>query len=118
MLKIVATAVVLGLASAGAVLHLTLVDSFPREDAVLNERPREILLKFNERPDSTRRGISLRGPEGAVKLGAVRSTDDTLAFAAAVEGPMGAGQYTVSWLAAAPDHAAIRGRFRFTLQAR
>lgn len=95
-------------------LHLTLVDSNPREGATVSEAPGEILLKFNERLDPERRAIALRGPAGTVTVGAVR-TVDTLSFAVPVTGAMGPGSYTVSWMAGAPDHATIRGRYSFVV---
>lgn len=100
-------------APATAVRHLTLVDSSPKSGAVLAASPREVLLSFNERLDTTRRAISMRGPAGAVAMGPVRSVADTLAFAASVTGALAPGEYTVSWLAGAPGHASIRGRYRF-----
>jgi methionine-rich copper-binding protein CopC len=97
-----------------AVRHLTLVDSNPREGATVAEAPKEIVLEFNEGLDFERRVVSLRGAAGPVSVGAVRS-DDSTSFAVAVTGPMAPGAYTVSWLAGAPDHATIRGRYTFTL---
>ena len=116
IIKIFAAAAATGVIALGASLHLTLVDSAPRDGAQLTEPPAEVLLKFNERPDTARRGISLRGPNGAVKMRPVRSVRDTLAFAATIEGALAPGQYTVSWLAAAPDHEPVRGRYRFTIE--
>lgn len=111
------------LLAAGAILpvtgarHLTLVDSTPREGATAAAPPREILLKFNEALDPARRAIALRGPAGAVAVGPVRTVDST-AFAVGITGSMAPGEYTVSWLAGAPDHATIRGRFSFTIAPR
>ena len=96
-------------------LHLTLVDSSPREDAVLAEPPREIVLKFNESLDPERRAVSLRGPAGPVAMGPVRSVADTLAFAANINATLAPGTYTVSWLAASPNDPTIRGRYSFSV---
>jgi len=95
--------------------HLTLVDSNPKEGAALAAAPTEIVLKFNEGLDPARRAISLRGPAGAVTMGPVRSLPDTMAFAASITGMVAPGEYTVSWLAGAPAHASIRGRYTFTV---
>ncbi|MFN2315407.1 MAG: copper resistance protein CopC [Gemmatimonadales bacterium] len=118
MLKIgMLVALVASLTTSGpAVRHLTLVDSSPKKDAVLTTATTEIVLTFNEGLDPARRAISLRGPSGAVTMGPVRSVPDTLAFAASITGPMPAGVYTVSWLAGAPAHASIRGRYTFTVK--
>lgn len=103
-------------APASSVLHLMLVDSSPRPGAVLAASPREVLLTFNERLDTTRRAISMRGPAGAVAMGPVRSVADTLSFAASIMATLPPGEYTVSWLAGAPAHATVRGRFSFTIR--
>jgi methionine-rich copper-binding protein CopC len=96
-----------------AARHLTQVDSNPREDPIVATAPPEIVLKFNERLDTMRRAISMRGPAGAVAMGPVRAVADTLAFAASITGTLAPGEYTVSWLAGAPAHASIRGRYTF-----
>jgi len=119
MIKIAILAILLTGISSPALprMHLTLVESSPKAGAVLTTSPAEVVLKFNERLDATRRAITIRGPAGAVAVGPVRSVADTLAFAASIPAALPAGEYTVSWLAAAPDHAAIRGRFTFKVGA-
>lgn len=102
-------------APATAVRHLTLVDSSPKSGAVLTASPREVLLTFNERLDTTRRAITVRGPSGPVAMGPVHAVADTLGFAASVTGTLTPGEYTVSWLAGAPGHGTIRGRYSFTV---
>ncbi len=104
-----------GVALPGAARHLTLVDSNPKEGATVTVAPKEILLKFNEGLDPARRAISVRGPSGPVEMGPVRSVPDTMAFAASITGTLAPGAYTVSWLAGAPGHASIRGRYSFTV---
>lgn len=108
------------LAAPAATLHLTLVDSTPKPDAVLTMPPRQIVLRFNERLDTMRRAISLRGPAGAVALGRVQAAPDTMSMSAAILDSLPPGEYTISWLAAgaAEGHAPIRGRQRFTLMLR
>lgn len=78
--------------------------------------PGGLLLSFNEGLDPARRVTSLRGPSGPVAMGPVRSVSDTQAFAASITGPLVPGAYTVSWLAGAPAHASIRGRYTFTVK--
>jgi len=116
MLKLGLVALALtGFALPGAARHLTLVDSNPKEGAVVAVAPREIVLKFNEKLDPARRAIALRGPSGPVEMGPVRSVPDTMAFAASITATLAPGEYTVSWLAGAPAHASIRGRYSFTV---
>jgi methionine-rich copper-binding protein CopC len=99
---------------AAATYHLDLVDTRPRENATVAESPAEIWLLFNHVPDVSRSGISLRGPAGAVELGAVEASD-SLALRAAVTETLSPGEYTVSWMAAAEGERAVRGRYRFTV---
>lgn len=117
MLKLSLVLIALGGHAAGAasVRHLTLVKSSPAAAATLTESPREVVLTFNERLDPARRAISMRGPSGAVPMEAVRAVADTLAFAATIPGTLMPGSYTVSWLAGAPGHGTVRGRFTFTV---
>lgn len=118
MLKLsLLTLVLTGFAFPSAARHLTLVDSSPKEGATVATAPTEIVLKFNERLDPARRAISLRGPAGAVTMGPVRSVADTMAFAASITGTVTPGEYTVSWLAASPGHASLRGRYTFSVKA-
>jgi methionine-rich copper-binding protein CopC len=107
-------AVSLSLLGAGY-WHLTLVDSRPREDAVVTESPTEIWLRFNQQPDVEQSGISIRGPGGAVKLEKVRLAD-SLSLSAKVLDSLEPGDYTVSWLAAPHDDHGIRGRYKFTVE--
>jgi len=120
MLKSTLVLLLVSAAAATAPLHLTLVDSSPRADAVLSTPPREIVLKFNEPLDTVRRAIALRGPAGAVGLGPVRAGGEGKSMSAAIQDSLPAGAYTISWLAAgaAPGHAPIRGRQQFTVTPR
>jgi len=119
MLKLAAAFLLLaGVALPAASLrHLTLVDSTPREGAVVTDAPKEIRLKFNEALDSARRAVSLRGPAGPVAVEPVR-TIDSLSFAVGIKGVLSPGRYTVSWIAGAPAHSSIRGRFAFDVAGR
>ena len=114
--------ILVGLIASGAALasarpmHLTLVDSRPRDDAVVTEPPTQIWLRFNEPVDLARCGISVRGPGGGVRLGPV-ALDDSVSITAAVLESLEPGEYTVSWLAAAPDDHPVRGRYSFTVEA-
>jgi methionine-rich copper-binding protein CopC len=99
---------------AAGSFHLTLVDSRPRQDAVVAESPPEIWLLFNEPPDLSRCGISVRGPAGTVELAPLEAPD-SLAISAKIRGELAPGEYTVAWLATSLDDHSIRGRYRFTI---
>ena len=110
----------LGLLAASAVLigassfHLTLIDSKPREDAVVAESPSEIWLRFNEALDVTKCGIGVRGPNGTVELAKVTLTD-SVSMSAEIPTPLPPGEYTVSWLGTPLADHAVRGRYKFTV---
>jgi len=94
--------------------HLTLIDSKPREDAVVAESPSEIWLRFNEALDVTKCGIGVRGPNGAVELTKVTLTD-SVSMSAKILAPLAPGEYTVSWLGTPLNDHAVRGRYKFTV---
>ena len=110
----------IGLVAASMVLsgaisfHLTLIDSKPREDAVVAESPSEIWLRFNEALDVTKCGIGVRGPDGAVELAKVALTD-SVSMSAKIPAALPPGEYTVSWLGTPLDDHAVRGRYKFTV---
>ena len=110
----------LGLLAASAVLigassfHLTLIDSKPREDAVVAESPSEIWLRFNQALDVTKCGIGVRGPNGTVELAKVTLTD-SVSMSAEIPTPLPPGEYTVSWLGTPLADHAVRGRYKFTV---
>jgi copper transport protein len=107
---VVASTVLIGASS----FHLTLIDSKPREDAVVAESPSEIWLRFNQALDVTKCGIGVRGPKGAVELAKVTLTD-SVSMSANIPAALPPGEYTVSWLGTPLDDHAVRGRYKFTV---
>ena len=77
--------------------HLTLIDSKPKEDAVMAESPSEIWLRFNQPLDVAKCGVGVRGPNGAVELAKVVLTD-SLSMSAKIPTALPPGEYTASWL--------------------
>jgi methionine-rich copper-binding protein CopC len=115
-LGITLTLVAASLASAGAAyVHLTLIDSRPKEASVIAESPPEIWLRFNQRLDLSKSSIAMRGPGGAVKLDKPVAPD-SLAMSAKLKESLGPGEYTVSWLATPYEDHAVRGRYKFTVR--
>jgi methionine-rich copper-binding protein CopC len=98
-----------------APVHLTLIDSNPKEDALLAESPDQIWLRFNESLDVAKCGIGVRGPEGAVELAKVELVD-SVSISAKVLSPLSPGQYTVSWLGTPVNDHAVRGRYKFSVE--
>jgi copper resistance protein C len=98
--------------------HLELLSSDPQKDQSIARPPIDIALVFSESVDSARTTVTLDGPSGKVELGPVRLQDEALVVLAKVTGRVGAGIYTVSWVAAAPEMDPVKGSFRFTVRSR
>lgn len=103
------------LLAASAPLHLELVDSHPKADAVVEEPPTEIWLRFSVEPDMEQTSFSVRGPSGAVELGEIAKGEGPEVIRAALVEPMGDGEYTLSWVGAPADDHPVRGRYTFTI---
>lgn len=102
-------------ALAWTAFHLDIVDSYPKPDQTLEGPPAEVWLEFSTAPDQMRSSFSVRGPAGAVELGAVAAGATPKILRADVKGPLAPGSYTVSWVGAPPGDHAVRGRFAFTV---
>lgn len=101
---------------AWTTFHLDLVDSLPKEDQVLEEAPEVVWLEFSAAPDMSRSSFSIRGPEGGVELGDIKTGEKEEVIQARVVGEMPAGTYTLSWVGAPMDDHTVRGRFEFTVE--
>ena len=111
-LALVATSLTL---SGATYVHLTLVDSRPKEASVIAESPSEIWLRFNQRLDISKSSIAVRGPGGAVELEKPLAPD-SLALSAKLLESLAPGDYTFSWLATPYEDHAVRGRYKFTVE--
>ena len=100
---------------ASGPLHIEVTASFPDEDQELSAPPTEIWLQFSVVPDMEQTSFSVRGPEGSVELGEIEVGEDPTVIKAEVSAPIGSGAYTVSWVGAAPDDHAERGRYAFSI---
>jgi methionine-rich copper-binding protein CopC len=101
--------------SATLLAHMKLARSVPAQGATLNARPASVQIWFTEAPDPKLTKITVQGSAGPIKLGAVRVESDKSA-AAAVEGDMPDGAYTVNWQSAGNDGHVQKGSFTFTLR--
>ena len=119
--RALATAVVLSsavLLMGWTTFHIELNASFPDEDQALTEAPEEVWLEFSVPVDMERSSFSIRGEDGSVDLAEISAGDSPEFLRADVDGSLAAGTYTVSWVAAPLDDHAVRGRFKFSVQAR
>jgi len=105
------------LTPAWARAHGILKSSVPAAGAHLGVAPTGLRLTFTESPELTFTTITLRAPDGsAVALGAVQVVRDSRrAVAAAIQGALAAGTYTVEWKTAGADGHPVTGRFDFTI---
>lgn len=100
--------------SATVFAHMKLSKSMPAPNST-GAKPAKIQIWYTQKPDQAVSRITLSGPSGAVKLGAVTVGADK-SMSAAVEGAMGDGAYTVSWQTAGDDGHLQKGEFSFTVR--
>lgn len=95
--------------------HMKLSRTLPAADATVAAAPAQLQAWFTQAPDPKVSRLSLEGPSGPVKLGAIRVADDK-SIAAPIEGTLADGAYTVSWQAAGDDGHIQKGSFKFTVR--
>ena len=96
--------------------HGELRSSQPEGGAHLAVAPRELRLVFNERVELAIARIVLRGPDSAlVQLSIIRHGESASVLLADVLGPLGPGNYTVTWQIVGRDGHPVRGSFRFNI---
>jgi len=116
MSRRVLSVMAVGLALSSTVLaHMALSKSLPAKDAVVASKPARVQLWFSQGPDLAVSKLTLTGPSGAVKLGALAADADK-SLAAAVEGETPDGAYTVAWQAAGDDGHVQKGQFAFSVR--
>lgn len=101
--------------SVTVLAHLKLTKSLPAADAVVAARPAKVQVWFTETPDKAVSRISLTGPSGEVKLGALAIEADK-SISATVDGPTPDGSYKVSWQAAGDDGHQQKGEYSFSVR--
>jgi copper transport protein len=104
--------------AAPAVAHSTLVATEPRRDAIVEQSPDQVLLRFDERVE-TALG-SIRVYDGAGKrVDAERLTRPAPeSVAVAIDRELLRGTYTVAWRVISADSDPINGAWVFHVQAR
>ncbi len=97
-------------------VHNHLVKSSPTADEKLPASPPSIRLWFNERPEAPFTSVTiLRADSTKVATIKAVATDDSMAVAAPIAAPLGAGSYIINWRTASRDGHAIRGSFGFSI---
>ena len=100
--------------SVTVLAHMKLTKSLPAADAVV-AKPAKVQVWFTETPDKAVSRISLTGPSGEVKLGALAIGADK-SMSAAIDGPTADGSYKVSWQAAGDDGHQQKGEYSFSVR--
>jgi methionine-rich copper-binding protein CopC len=98
-------------------VHLSLVKSEPSADQHVTDTLSTIRLWFNQEPDKARSNIRMEGPHGGVEMGPTKGNDDPRSVVAEVKGSLSEGEYMVKWEAAGADGDAVRGRYKFFVEA-
>src|SRR5687768_13473609 len=105
-------------APATVFAHGGLKSSVPASGATLSAAPTEIRLVFTEAVELAFTRVGLRGPNGAVQLGAsVFTGADRRTVVSPMAAQLSAGQYTLTWQAAGADGHPVRGSFTFAIAA-
>lgn len=110
-------AVVAGLAltmSATVLAHMKVAKSMPAANSV-GAKPAKVQIWFTQAPDKAVSKISVTGPAGDVKLGAISVNADK-SMSAAIDGQMGDGAYKVVWQAAGDDGHTQKGEYSFSVR--
>jgi len=97
-------------------VHVALSKSMPEADSSIAS-PEEVRLWFTEAPEDNTVSIRLVDDGGElIDAGAVaQDADDARIFSVAVEHPLPAGPYTVSWRAIGEDGHVVRNEFTFSV---
>ena len=112
---IISMLIVLLGAQSPAAAHNSLVGSNPKDGAVLNKAPTEVVLKFLAKLDPQTTKVSATGPGGASAAAGPARFDGPTAILPVLA--TAAGAYTVSYEVASSDGHPIRGKVAYTLTA-
>lgn len=102
-----------------ALAHPKLISAVPAVNSHVASVPATIRLTFQEPLEPALSKITvMHAGQHAVTLGAVAADSaDRKTLVAAVNTPMGAGVYSVTWQAAGADGHPMRGTYTFTVDA-
>ena len=112
----IGTAVAVLTLSAFSPRHIELVSSNPRADTVLDVAPQELLLTFSADLDFDESIATMQSSQRTpVKLGDPQATSNPRQMKLSIDESLGAGRYTVTWVAAPKDDHSGSGRFSFEI---
>jgi copper resistance protein C len=107
------TILALGMGSAPAWAHNSLVEAVPAKDAVLQTAPPRVALKFLATLRAGGATMTVTGPDGATAIGA--ATIDGKTISAPFTGVAG-GVYQVTYDVVSTDGHPVKGSYTFTLR--
>ena len=117
-MALVVAASVAAVLAPSAFAHSVLLGTEPANDAVLQESPDRVELRFNEPVEMSLGGIRVFDSEGE-RVDADRvSPNDARRVGVDIEGELERGTYTVAWRAISADSDPISGAFVFHVQER
>ncbi len=96
--------------------HAILVESTPREDAVISDRNIAVHLAFNSRVDQSRSTLTLEGPDHDSTLVAVEKDSTQPAKLNARISDLKPGLYKLHWQVLAIDGHITRGMISFSVR--
>lgn len=115
---VVAVLVALVLMPSLLLAHQALRSSAPADEETVGAVPADLRLTFNEPVRIGFTEVSVRGPDGALRLGPLRrSSDDPRVLVVPVESGWHAGEFTLRWSTVGSDGHRTDGTVSFTVQA-
>ncbi len=96
-------------------LHLKLDKSDPTKDAVLTTAPSAVSLWFSQAVELPASKVTITNAAEKVIATKALTNEANGAVVAAIDAPMPAGRYTVSWRTMAKDGHVIKGDFVFSV---
>lgn len=101
--------------SVTVLAHMRLTKSLPAAAAVVAGKPAKVQVWFTQAPDKAVSKLTLTGPSGEVKLGALAVEADK-SMSAAVDGATPDGSYKVAWQTAGDDGHVQKGEYSFSVR--
>ncbi len=96
-------------------LHLKLDKSDPAKDAALSSAPTAVNLWFSQAVELPATKVTLTNSAKQVIATKALQNAENGAVVAAIDAPLAAGSYTVSWRTMAKDGHVIKGDFDFSV---
>ncbi len=116
--RLVAVAVTTGalVAAPSAWGHSVLIATEPANDAIVDESPQRVLLRFNEGVESSLGSIQVFDGSGERVDSDVISRPSAREVVVGIDDELARGTYTVAWRVISADSDPIRGAFVFHMQ--